>query len=169
MTRRERLQRKLERREEWAEKRVAKSSRRFDAAHRELQGLTPGQPILVGHYSEKRHRAHLARVDSNMRKGVEHSDMAAHHRSKAGGLARQLDNSIFSDDDDAIERLKERIADREAQRDRMKEINRIWTRTRKGGAPSRTPRTSRRASARAYGAPSRPREATTRDPSRPTP
>ena len=29
------------------------------------------QPILVGHHSEKRHRAALDKVDTNMRKGIE--------------------------------------------------------------------------------------------------
>jgi hypothetical protein len=57
--------------------------------------------------------------------------VAAHHDAKAAGLERQLERSVFSDDDDAIEALKARIAEHEATRDRMKKINAIY---RKGDA-----------------------------------
>lgn len=123
MTRRERLENKLEKREEWAGKAEKRSTERFDAAHRATEGIPFGQPILVGHHSEGRHRATLARSDNQMRKGCEEADLAKHHASKADGLATQLDSSIFSDDHDAIEQLEARIAEREAERDRWKAYN----------------------------------------------
>lgn len=132
MTRRERLERKAERRAEWAEKADKVSEASFRGAREATAGIPPGQPILVGHHSEKRHRAALRRHDARMRKGCERADMAANHRSKADGLQRQLDNSIFSDDPDAVEALQERIAALEAERDRRKSINAEW---RKAGRP----------------------------------
>lgn len=123
MTRRERLERKLEKREQWAEGRRADASSRFEAAHHATADIPFGQPILIGHHSEARHRAALKRSDSNMRKGCESIDMAEHHEQKAIGLESQLDSSIFSDDTDAIGELEKRIAEREAKRDRMKRIN----------------------------------------------
>jgi len=60
-----------------------------------------------------------------MNAGVESQDMAEHHRSKASGLETQLARSIFSDDDDANDRLEERIASLEAKRETMKAVNKI--------------------------------------------
>src|SRR5262249_27534412 len=123
MTRRERLERKLEKRQEWAAKRREDAAQRFQAAHQATEHIPLGQPILVGHHSEKHHRAAHARSDRNMRAGCDSQSMAKHHEEKAAGLERQLDTSVFSDDDDAIEQLEQRIAEREAKRARMKAIN----------------------------------------------
>ena len=54
--------------------------------------------------------------------------MAQRHRSKAAGIRDQLDRSVYSDDPDAAERLRDRIARREAKRDRMKAINKVAAR-----------------------------------------
>ncbi len=124
MTRRERLERKMERREEWAGSRDRKATASFESARTAVAGIEPGQPILVGHHSEKRHRRALERHDSRMTAGVESMNMADHHRSRANGIAHQLDRSIFSDDDNAVESLLERVADLEAERDRIKAYNR---------------------------------------------
>lgn len=125
-TRRERLERKLEKREEWADSRAAKARRSSDAAHDAVAGIPPGQPILVGHHSERRHRAALKRHDNAMRRTIENEDMAEHHRSKADGLARQLESNIYSDDPDAIERLEERIAELEEEREHRKAVGAAW-------------------------------------------
>lgn len=126
MGRRERLERKLEKRAEWAEKRDSKAAAAFTGARAEIAGIPPGQPVLVGHYSEKRHRAALRRHDGRMRAGIESEQMASHHRSKAAGLEAQLDNSIFSDDADATQQLGARIAEREELRTSLKKLNAAW-------------------------------------------
>lgn len=125
MTRRERLERKAELRREWAAKRAASATQRFDAARAVTAGIPTGQPILVGHHSERAHRNVLARSDSHMRAGVESADMAEHHASKAEGIERQLANTIFSDDENAIEELEAKIADLEAKRELNNTINKI--------------------------------------------
>lgn len=132
MTRRERLERKAEKRREWADGAEARSTERFSAARQAVAGIPPGQPILVGHHSEKRHRNALKRHDARMRRGFEESEKAENHRNKADGLDRQLRTSIYSDDDDAIERLADKITDLESQRDANKAINAAW---RKAGKP----------------------------------
>lgn len=131
MTRRERLERKMERREEWAGKAAARSSQRFGAAKRIADAIPFGQPILVGHHSERHARRDQERIHNNMAKGCELSDLSEHHESKADGIQRQLDKSVFSDDPDAIEALEARIAANEAKRDNMKKINSLY---RKGDA-----------------------------------
>jgi hypothetical protein len=117
------MQRKLQKRQEWAAKRQAEARQRLDAAHQATEHIPLGQPILLGHHSEKAHRAALARSDSNMSKGCEAQSMAEHHKDKAAGLERQLETSVFSDDEDAVEQIEAKIASLEAKRHRMKAIN----------------------------------------------
>lgn len=125
MTRRERLERKLEKREAWAESRDRQARTEFGKADLSegKSGIPLGQPILIGHHSERRHRRAIERADNAMRRGVEAQDMAEHHRSKAAGLAAQLDRSIFSDDPDAVEALEAKAAAIDAEVERMKAIN----------------------------------------------
>ena len=70
-----------------------------------------------GHIPER------ARVIRMSEKAHEHAQMAAHHESKAAGIADQLERSIFTDDLDAPARLRERIVELEAERARMKVVN----------------------------------------------
>lgn len=123
MTRRQRLERKLDKREEWGAKAKNRSDQSFDAAREVTEHIPFGQPILVGHHSEARHRRALARSDSRMRKGCEQKKLAEHHASKGKGLSRQLETSIFSDDTDAVAAIEARIAEREQERDRWKLYN----------------------------------------------
>ena len=51
-----------------AERASAEAETLFTSARREVDGIPPGQPILVGHHSEGRHRGALRRHDSKMRK-----------------------------------------------------------------------------------------------------
>jgi hypothetical protein len=123
MTRRERRERRAERLRGWAEKREQKSDAAARTAHTIASGIPMGQPILVGHHSEKRHRAAIDRMHRNMSNAVEHSRKADSMRSRAGNIELELERSIYSDDDDAIERLEERIAELEAERGRIKAYN----------------------------------------------
>ena len=126
MTRRERLTAQLARRQEWAEKARARSSSAFNAARQLADQIPLGQPILVGHHSERHARRDAERIRSNMGKGVAEQNLAGHHRGKAGGLERQLDQCVFSDDADAVAQLEARIADNEQKRDRKKLVNRLF-------------------------------------------
>ncbi len=123
MTRRERLERKAERRRLWAAKAAARGESRFNAARQVADQIPLGQPILVGHHSERHARADQKRIHGNMAKGVEEADRAQSHESKAEGLERQLDRSIYSDDTDAVEALQARIEERKAEVERIKYIN----------------------------------------------
>lgn len=131
MTRRDRLAAKAERRREWAGKAEARSGARFDAAHRLAHQIPFGQPILVGHHSERSARRDAERIDRDMTKGVEEYRLAEHHRGAAAGLEAQLERSVFTDDPDAVERLEERIREKEEKAERYAAINKAW---RKGGA-----------------------------------
>ena len=60
-----------------ADRLTAEATRRFDAAHAIVERIPFGQPILVGHHSEGRHRADIKRIDANMRAGIEAQKAAA--------------------------------------------------------------------------------------------
>lgn len=123
MTTRERRERRAEQREEWAASRAAKSTAAY-AKVKAIGDMIPmGQPILVGHHSEGRHRRDADRIDSGMRASIDHDRMADRHASAAAEIRAQLDVSIYSDDPDAIERLTEKLAGLEAERARIKAFN----------------------------------------------
>lgn len=125
MTRRERIEARIERRREWAESREKDAANRFGAARKIADNIPFGQPILVGHHSERHARRDAERIHNNMAKGCESADMARHHESKAANLEYALERSIFSDDDNAIEALEAKIADLEAERARIVALNKL--------------------------------------------
>lgn len=79
-----------------------------------------GQPILVGHHSEKRHRRDVARIDALVRRQVELGEKAAHYERRA---ERYGTRGISSDNPEAIDLLRAKVAELEATRDLEKEIN----------------------------------------------
>ena len=129
---------------EWEAKQQAKRERFADLAkrHREraetasgaamsiLDNIPPGQPILVGHHSEKRHRADLSRVDRQMAKSTDHRSKADYYDGKAESTGTA---GISSDDPSAAGKLRAKVARLESDRDKMKAINAAW---RKAGKPS---------------------------------
>lgn len=134
MTRRERLERKVERRREWAEKAKQKSEAAFDAVHRIADAIPLGQPILIGHHSERHARRDAERIHNGMARAVELDDKAKRHVEKAAGLEGQLETCIFADDHDAIEQLRERIAERKIAADHMVAVNKAWKKLLAGNA-----------------------------------
>lgn len=122
-TYRERRERRAERLRGWADGRADKAQAAFGRAEEIASGIPFGQPILVGHHSEGRARRDQARIVNGMRAGIEHSDKAAEHARKAAEIERQAAHAIYSDDVDALERLRERLEGLEAERARVKAYN----------------------------------------------
>lgn len=123
MTYRERRERKLQKLQEWAAARKAKEAAAIESAHRISDGIPLGQPILVGHHSERHARRDCARITGAYEKAHEHHTIAARHADKAATIRQQLEQSIYSDDADAVERLQEKIAAMEAERARIVAYN----------------------------------------------
>ncbi len=119
----ERRQARKERYEELADKNRQQSEERYDAARSIGSHIPMGQPILVGHHSEWSHRADLKRIDNNMRKSVEHSTKARYYEDRAQTI--ENDRTIYSDDPQAIQKLKQRLADLEEYQTWMKTINKL--------------------------------------------
>ena len=108
----ERRTARLERLRDLISKREGESERAYSASRQVSDSIPFGQPILVGHHSEGRHRRDLARIDSLMRKSVEASEAARHHARSAAAL--KSNTSISSDDPEAVTRLRSKIEQLEA-------------------------------------------------------
>jgi DNA repair exonuclease SbcCD ATPase subunit len=122
-TRRERLEARAERRREWAVARDRDGDAARDRVHEIGDRIPFGQPIIVGHYSEKGARADQRRMENGRRKAVENWNMADRHEQAAKGIESQLRGSIYSDDVDAVDRLEQKIARLEAKREGWKKYN----------------------------------------------
>ncbi len=67
---------------------AGRSDARWDAARQIMSHIPPGQPILLGHHSEGRHRRDLARADSHERRSVEEAGKADYHAERAQAAGR---------------------------------------------------------------------------------
>lgn len=92
-------------------------------------GIPMGQPILVGHHSEKRHRRDVERIHRAAQIQVEEGKKAERLAARAEGLGT---HGISSDDPEAVVKLVEKLSSMEAQRDAMKARNK---QARKAGKP----------------------------------
>lgn len=104
-----------------ADRLAAESTAAFDAARRSIEHIPPGQPILVGHHSERRHRRDLARHDRLMDKGIAAYRAAEEARRQASTES----TAISADDPDALAKLREKIAELKAKQALFREINRV--------------------------------------------
>ena len=66
----------------------ARADAAYRAEHGILDGIPAGQPILVGHHSERRHRRDLDRAESLRRKARDESERAEYHADRAEVAAR---------------------------------------------------------------------------------
>ena len=96
----EKQERKKERFEDLAEKHRQISIREFKKADLSegATGIPFGQPILVGHHSEGRHRRALIRADNAMRRSIEADKTMDYYAGRAAGVGT---GGISSDDPDA--------------------------------------------------------------------
>lgn len=114
-TRRDRL-------ESAADRSAREASARFTNARRQVAGIPPGQPILVGHHSERHHRRALEKHDTNMRAGIDAQERAADLASRASSVGT---GGVSSDDPEALIKLRAELAQLEKLQDTMKNTNAI--------------------------------------------
>jgi len=85
----ERAKAKAERYSQWAASAEKKSTQYYEASNEGREFLSLGEPIKVGHHSEKRHRALIDRNWERMGKSVAMTEKAEQHESKAGYWERK--------------------------------------------------------------------------------
>jgi len=114
---------KADRFRELAEKAEKQGDQAYKTAHEIGSFIPMGQPILVGHHSEGRHRRDLERIDNNMRKSIELDEKAKYYKEKAANAENS--NVISSDDPAAIVKLIEKLQKLEETQNYMKVANKI--------------------------------------------
>jgi len=125
---------RADRREELAE--AAKTrARSKDVSVREISDNIPlGQPILVGHHSEKRHRRDLARIQNGTRKTYEEMDKVKRHQRAAEAIRARGERrrspqywlrkvEKLEAEERKVQRRREN-AERERNLDRMRRLDR---------------------------------------------
>ena len=114
---------KIERLRSRAAKLEGEASGKISAARR-VGGMIPmGQPILVGHHSERRHRRDLARIDAGYRAGFAALDKAKELARRAASAEQSA--SVSSDDPSAADKIREKIAKLEKDISIMKGANKV--------------------------------------------
>lgn len=90
-------------------------------------GIPLGQPILVGHHSEHRHRRHLERIENKVRKGFEAANEAERLSERADAAESRTD--IDSDNPAAVAMLETKVMALSKQLEEYRLINRLIKQT----------------------------------------
>lgn len=106
-----------ERLEQRAARKRGESAQRFGAARALGDAIPFGQPILVGHHSEKRARRDAEKIHNNMRAGVDAAKEAERLETSAAAVGT---GGISSDDPDALVKLDAEIAAAEKKHEQYK-------------------------------------------------
>lgn len=109
---------RAERYEDLADKAQVRRETAHDKAHKIGSVIPFGQPILMGHHSQRRHENDLKKIDNNMRKAIKEAEKVENYQDKAaaslvqrrrkhtpGAIARRLeelrkDYTIYKDSTD---------------------------------------------------------------------
>ena len=116
---------------EWAEKRETKA----DDLHARNEPYTSDWAFITQPGPMPARARVIARAD----RAVEHTIKAQDFRRRAAGIEAAADRAIYSDDVDAVERLRARIAELEAQRAEMKRVNAEFRKAHKAELAALTP------------------------------
>lgn len=111
----ERAEARAERYEERAQVAEQRSTAAWQRSSDILAPIPPGQPILVGHHSERGHRRTLEKADNAMRKSCEERDKAQHYASRAAASARNAS-------DKSVGFMARRLKEAEAEVRRMERM-----------------------------------------------
>jgi len=108
---------------ELADKNRQLAQNTYNQAHKMADIIPLGQPILIGHHSESRDRNYRDRIQNKFEKAHELSEKANYYASRAASA--ESNNAISSDNPDAVDLLKEKLADAERLQETMKAANKI--------------------------------------------
>lgn len=119
----ERQERKKARLQKRAEKAKQEADQAYEATDRIAKSIPFGQPILVGHHSERGHRADLERIDRGMRKAIDKNREAEELLRRAEVVGS---TGISSDDPEAVAKLGQKLELLLQKQDFMKRLNAAW-------------------------------------------
>ena len=104
--------------EELSKKAAERSSQYSNSSANRILAMIPGQPIIIGHHSEKKARRLHERAWQDIGKSIKEDKKSEYYRNKA----ESVENSkvIYNDDPKAIEKLTEKLEYLEKQRELIK-------------------------------------------------
>jgi hypothetical protein len=106
-------------------------SEQYERSRKSISDYIPlGQPILIGHHSEGRHRRDIERMHRYTDHSIEEYRKAQHYEERAASA--ESNHSISSDDPDACQKLQEKIDKAQKLQETMRAANKIY---RKGNTP----------------------------------
>ena len=114
----ERRKQRIERYKELSMKAQERSSRYSNSNANRILQIAPGQPILVGHHSEKKHRKLIKRAQDDIRKSIEEDNKSKFYKERV--ITAENSKVIYSDDPQAINKLKEKLERLENERASIK-------------------------------------------------
>ena len=115
----ERRERRIERYKIASEKARKEAEARSNSNAQRILMMTPGQPILVGHHSEKAHRRLINRAHNDIRKSIELSKKSDYYEKRAENVENS--KAIYNDDPNAIAKLKDKLERLEEERKSIKQ------------------------------------------------
>ncbi|HED3891532.1 TPA: DUF3560 domain-containing protein [Morganella morganii] len=118
----EKQARRKERYQEIAGNAVLKSNAIYSQARTMADMIPFGQPILLGHHSEKRDRNFRSKITRTFEKSFKESSKAEYYERKAKSVGRA---GISSDDPDAVLKLQKKLSGLEKNHERMKLVNKV--------------------------------------------
>ena len=115
----ERRNRRIERYKELSRKAEERSNQYMNSsANKTLERIPFGQPILSDHYSANSHRRLIERAQNNIKKSIEQDNKSKFYSDRA--KSAESSKVIYSDDPNAIEKLKEKLERLENKRNSIK-------------------------------------------------
>lgn len=117
----EKRQARIDRLRNAAKRASQESDALHEQAHRMASIIPFGEPIHIGHHSEKRDRRYRGRIQRKFEKSFETQKKAEELASRA--VAAENNTAISSDDPEAVTKLKEKLVELEELQKRMKDIN----------------------------------------------
>lgn len=117
----QRKQNRIANAEKQVEKNKKESERLYNESTKMASFIPMGQPILIGHHSEKADRRYRQKISDKMGKSIEADKKAEYYANKADSI--KSNDAIFSDDPEAIEKLEQKIEEAEKKQEFMKAAN----------------------------------------------
>lgn len=113
---------RIERLRARAESKRAEAEATIEAGRKMAAVIPMGQPIHVGHHSEGRDRRYRAKIDRTFTKGFGALKEARDLDRRA--QSAEANREISSDDPEAVEKLREKLAEHERQHATLLDVNR---------------------------------------------
>lgn len=127
----ERKQNRIDYAKAQAEKNEKKADTLYNTAREMGSHIPLGQPILVGHHSERTDRNYRQKINNTFEKSFEASNKVSYYEDKANAI--ENNNAIFSDDPKVLEKLEAKINKLEKIQLFMKQANKCIKKKDKAG------------------------------------